>query len=317
MAFEETQFPPGISYGSSGGPGYRSSIIALDSGQEQRVSYWEQPRRTYNAAYNIKSKADLAALLEFYTALDGVATGFRYKDWLDFTTASNHQSSPANTDVTLGTGDASTTAFQLKKVYTAGTATKTRNIRKPVSGTVVVALDGAAQTSGWTVDTTTGIITFTSAPGSGVEVTAGCEFDVPVRFGDGVDSLLDASIESFDNGGMEVPLIEILDEASIPKEFNTLGANEFVLTANKTLNLAEGLLQVYDATSASLSISAPDPTAYEIGGPYWTIVLVTGSESVALKDEGGTTLVTLTATNSVTFYLTENSSSNKEWVVIG
>jgi uncharacterized protein (TIGR02217 family) len=51
-----------------------------------------------------------------------------------------------------------------------------------VAGSVSVALDGVAQASGWSVDTTTGQITFTTAPASGVIVTAGFEFDVPVRF---------------------------------------------------------------------------------------------------------------------------------------
>lgn len=45
-----------------------------------------------------------------------------------------------------------------------------------------VALAGAEQVSGWSVDATTGIITFAAAPASGVLVTAGFEFDVPVRF---------------------------------------------------------------------------------------------------------------------------------------
>ena len=49
-------------------------------------------------------------------------------------------------------------------------------------GTVLLARGGVATTSGWTIDSTTGIITFAAAPGAGVSVTAGFEFDVPVRF---------------------------------------------------------------------------------------------------------------------------------------
>lgn len=51
-----------------------------------------------------------------------------------------------------------------------------------MAGTVTVALDGIAQASGWSVDTTSGQITFATAPTSGVTITAGFEFDVPVRF---------------------------------------------------------------------------------------------------------------------------------------
>jgi uncharacterized protein (TIGR02217 family) len=38
------------------------------------------------------------------------------------------------------------------------------------------------QGSGFTVDLTTGIVTFSSAPGAGVVVSADCDFDVPARF---------------------------------------------------------------------------------------------------------------------------------------
>ncbi len=57
-----------------------------------------------------------------------------------------------------------------------------RTITKPVAGTVQVYLDGVEQPSGWSVDTTTGLVTFGVPPTLGVEVTAGFEFDVPVRF---------------------------------------------------------------------------------------------------------------------------------------
>ncbi len=45
-----------------------------------------------------------------------------------------------------------------------------------------VALDGVEQGSGWSVDTTTGVVTFTTPPANGVAVQAGYEFDVPARF---------------------------------------------------------------------------------------------------------------------------------------
>jgi uncharacterized protein (TIGR02217 family) len=47
---------------------------------------------------------------------------------------------------------------------------------------VKVYLDGMLQASGWSVDTTTGLVTFSTAPVLGVEITADFEFEVPVRF---------------------------------------------------------------------------------------------------------------------------------------
>jgi uncharacterized protein (TIGR02217 family) len=58
-----------------------------------------------------------------------------------------------------------------------------RTITEPVAATVKVYLDGIQQLPGWSVDTTTGLVTFSTAPALGVEVTAEFEFDVPVRFG--------------------------------------------------------------------------------------------------------------------------------------
>ena len=43
-----------------------------------------------------------------------------------------------------------------------------------------IAFGGLKQASGGSVDTTTGLVTFSAAPGSGVAITAGFEFDVPV-----------------------------------------------------------------------------------------------------------------------------------------
>jgi len=51
-----------------------------------------------------------------------------------------------------------------------------------VAGAVRVYLDGIKQVSGWSVNTTTGLITFSTAPAAGEEITADLELDVPVRF---------------------------------------------------------------------------------------------------------------------------------------
>ena len=68
------------------------------------------------------------------------------------------------------------------KRYESGAQAWVRRIVKPVAGTVRVARGGVEAASGWSVDATTGVVTFAAAPGAGVLVTAGFEFDVPVRF---------------------------------------------------------------------------------------------------------------------------------------
>ncbi|RMD47084.1 MAG: TIGR02217 family protein, partial [Alphaproteobacteria bacterium] len=59
----------------------------------------------------------------------------------------------------------------------------------------------------WEVDVTTGVITFTTAPGDGAEVTAGFEFDVPVRFD---TDRISVSVARFRAGEVpSVPVVEI------------------------------------------------------------------------------------------------------------
>ncbi|MFN3591545.1 MAG: TIGR02217 family protein, partial [Thermaurantiacus sp.] len=131
---------------------------------------------------------------------------FRWKDWSDYKSCLP-SASPSATDQIIGEGDGSTTQFQLVKVYASGAQSYSRRIVKPVAGTVLLALDGIAQGSGWSVDPATGVVSFAAAPGNGVIVTAGFEFDVPVRFD---TDRLDVTLDIERMGSIaSIPLIEI------------------------------------------------------------------------------------------------------------
>jgi uncharacterized protein (TIGR02217 family) len=206
MAFHEVRFPDDISRGARGGPERRTQIVELASGAEERNASWANSRRRYDVAYGIRRADDLAAVVAFFEARNGRLHGFRFKDWADFKSCLPSQT-PAPTDQPIGTGNGSATQFQLVKRYTSGNQTWVRAITKPVAGTVTIALNGTPQGSGWSVSTATGLVTFTTAPGNGVAITAGFEFDVPVRFDtDAMDVTLDierlGSITS-------IPLVEI------------------------------------------------------------------------------------------------------------
>ena len=164
MAFHEVRFPDNISRGARGGPERRTQIVELASGDEERNASWANSRRRYDVAYGIRRADDLAAVVAFFEARNGRLHGFRFKDWGD------HKSclpsgTPTPTDQAIGTGDGTTTTFQLVKLYTSGAQSWTRAIAKPVAGTVRIALGGVEQPSGWSVDTTTGVVTFGTAPG--------------------------------------------------------------------------------------------------------------------------------------------------------
>ncbi len=206
MAFHEVRFPDNISRGARGGPERRTQIVELASGDEERNASWANSRRRYDVAYGIRRADDLAAAVAFFEARNARLHGFRYKDWADYKSALPSQAITA-TDQQIGTGTGSLQTFQLAKRYTSGAQTWVRTIAKPVAGTVRVALGMVEQMSGWTLDTTTGVITFTTAPANGVIVRAGFEFDVPVRFD---SDTLDVTLDFERLGSITaIPLLEI------------------------------------------------------------------------------------------------------------
>jgi uncharacterized protein (TIGR02217 family) len=197
MAFVEVQFPSDISYGSSGGPEYATDVVASVGGYEQRNINWEQARARYNVAHGVKTKAQLDALIAFFRARKGRAHGFRFKDWTDYQ-ASNE---------IIGTGNGTQTQFQLVKHYVSGSVTDIRTIVKPVAGTVQVYKNAVLQTTGASVDSVAGVVTFAAAPAVGEVITASFQFDVPVRFD---TDRLSASLDAYGiHSWQDIALVEV------------------------------------------------------------------------------------------------------------
>lgn len=201
--FHEVRFPEDISKGSSGGPTRRTDIVELVSGFEERNAAQAHSKRTYDAGMGLRNVNDLHDVIEFWEARFGQLYGFRWKDWADYKSCKT-RNFPAFNDQALGVGDGVKTQFQLVKNYQSGIGGYERAIKKLVAGTVLIGVNGLSVTSGWTVDNNTGIVTFSVAPASGHTVTAGYEFDVPVRFD--AESLI-ISIDAFNHGS--VPQINI------------------------------------------------------------------------------------------------------------
>lgn len=211
MAFHEVRFPVEIGIRSRGGPERRTEIVTLGSGREERNARWAHSRRRYDAGFGVRSMAALSGVIAFFEERRGRLHGFRFKDRLDFQSCAP---GAANTplDQSLGTGDGVRNVFQLAKTYGQTHAPYTRAIRKPVAGSVVVAVAGIAKIAGtdFTCDVTTGLVTFLPGkiPGTGAVVTAGFAFDVPVRFD---TDQLEIDLASFDAGDVpSIPLIEIV-----------------------------------------------------------------------------------------------------------
>jgi uncharacterized protein (TIGR02217 family) len=210
MAFHETRFPDDIALGASGGPERRTEIVTVGSGAEERNQRWADSRRRFDAGYGVRSLDDLSVVTAFFEERRGRFHGFRWKDYADFKSCVPG-AAVSPTDQSIGTGDGVEDEFQLIKTYGSAFSPWSRDIKKPCLGTVRVAVAGVEKVEGtdWTVDTTTGIVTFDvgSIPGSSASVTAGYEFDVPVRFD---TDQLTINLANFAQGDVpQIPIVEI------------------------------------------------------------------------------------------------------------
>jgi uncharacterized protein (TIGR02217 family) len=321
MGYHDVQFPTAIQYGSSGGPGFSSTVTETDTGKLVVNQRWAHPRREFNAAKNLQDPSDVAALLDFYLARGGAANSFRFKDWSDYSTGTNGTGTPANSDEALGMADGSTTQFQLVKTYTSGGITYTRSITKPVSGSVTVAVNGSAQTEGadYTVAYTTGLITFGSAPSTG-SITAGCEYDVHARFSAEADSLFDVSLQDFEAASVNVPVIEELDDidGGLEGAFHG-GIYDYGTHSSATpvvIEFAKGRVQAYTPTGATRRVLFPDLSDLPLGGPVLVLVNDDNTNSLEVYNFANTSSVVTIGTNSQRqFYVVEDSAGLRSLIV--
>jgi uncharacterized protein (TIGR02217 family) len=200
-----------VALGARGGPERRTDVVLTASGREERNARWAHSRRRYDAGSAIRTLVQLETVLAFFEERRGRLYGFRWRDRMDFKSCSL-AAAPQMVDQSLGVGDGATATFQLRKRYGANFAPYWRDVRKPVGGSVRVAVDGQERLEGehWDLDLATGSLVFRQGfvPAAGRAVTAGFEFDVPVRFD--VDRL-EIDLSAFEAGSIpHVPLVEIL-----------------------------------------------------------------------------------------------------------
>ena len=210
-SFHEVRFPTAVARGARGGPVRKTEIVTLASGREHRNARWAHSRRRYDAGYGIKTLDALAQVVAFFEERRGRLIGFRWRDRLDCVSGPPSRTATP-TDQVIGLGDGVRSTFQLLKKYGAAHAPYMRIITKPVGGTVRVVVAGVEKLEGvgFTCDATTGVVTFLPGhvPANGQQITAGFEFDVPVRFD--ADEI-EVDLSAFEAGDIpKIPLIEII-----------------------------------------------------------------------------------------------------------
>ena len=316
-AFANIRLDEEFSYGFTGSPDYSTAISAQLSGVETRISRWARPQRRYNAAYGIKAHTDLSMIRTFFIARRGSYESFRIKDWSDFSSAADGVSPATPADQFVGVGNGTQTIFQLIKRYSSGGSAVDVPITKPVSGTVVVRVNGV-DTTAFTVNDTTGRIVFGTAPANGHAITAGFEHDVVVRFGDPEQTrdILDQRYDSYGGGTIpQIPLIEEVEDIVVPGDFNARGSREVVLSsADFEMSLAQAGFYAVNATASGRAMRCPTPAAYPLGR-LWSVANM-GTNSITVKSHTGTTLVTLNTNQGVDVCLGQDSSLNKVWYTI-
>lgn len=175
------RLPVTVERGASGGPTFDTVVQRTDGGRISTVVNWSLPLYKWDISYGIMTPADFNAVRDVFIGARGAAYGFRFKDWSDYEI-------PTIVNI-IGEGDGVETEFQIYKIYTNTVRTLSRKITRPVNnGSIEVQVaatpyvEGGGGGTGYTVDYSTGIITFNTAPTSLAAIYCKCEFDVPVHF---------------------------------------------------------------------------------------------------------------------------------------
>lgn len=189
MSFLEVRFPESIAFNSSSIIEFNTSIVTAKNGSEQRNINWSNNRMKYNIINGIKTKNELDEIMTFFRNVRGQGYGFRFKDWSDYSVKNQ----------IIGIGNGEKKSFQLIKTYSVNNNTYIRKIKKPVISTIFVYLNGN-QVNDFSLDLTTGILTFDTAPDSDLVITTDFEFDVPVRFN---NDLLEITMNTINSGNIK------------------------------------------------------------------------------------------------------------------
>lgn len=176
--------PVGTGWPITRTPVFDTVIQQAVSGKETRIARQTYPRYKYQLTINLlRSSAayqstEYQYVIGFFNGRLGSFDTFLYQDADDNSV----------TGQAISTGDGTTTAFQLIRSFGGFI----EPMLAPNTGaTINIYLNGVKQTTGYTVTgwgtSTPGVLTFISAPASGVAITADFSYYFPCRMSD--DSL--------------------------------------------------------------------------------------------------------------------------------
>lgn len=314
MAFHDVTLPDEFQYGSQAGAGFSTIVQQTASGHEIRVARQAQAVHRLSLRTELQSASQAKTLKAFALARRGSLHSFKIKDWSDYTSNADGESAATTLDQVIGSGNGTTTTFQLVKRYeVTGPNPYVRTITLPIAGTVVAAVDGIT-TMAFTVSGT-GQIVFSSAPGNGTVITAGFQFHVPVRFTLDVDRWTRLQADAFNVWSLpSLDVQEVLNEVEYPERWQHGGSRVWgLLTQSIRLAFNDGAFHVVSNNSGTVhSVFLPVPT-YAGSGPHiFTIYHAGGADNLTLRDDAGG-LVTTLLPGTTTRVALSRSGSTVTW----
>lgn len=168
----------GMKWPFTRGNKFSTTIKTAVSGREYRTQNWSYPKYEWKLDYEVlretSSFVEMRYLMGFVNARGGSFDSFLYADPDDYTVTAQ----------VLGTGDGTTTQFQLVRAW-GGYVEPVYNL----NGTASIFVNGVLKTitTDYTISAA-GLVSFVAAPGAALPVTATFSFYWRVRFNkDGFD----------------------------------------------------------------------------------------------------------------------------------
>ena len=171
---------PGLAWSVTKTPTFQTRIQRAVSGRELRALDYPYPLWQFALVYDFlrdnpaAGYDELRTLLGFFMLCQGAFGTFLFRDPSDWQVTGQQ----------IGVGDASTTVYQLQRAM--GTALPDGGFLEPITAPNVVSaiyLNGVTQApTSYSIDPTTGLVTFGTAPGSGLVITADFTYYFQCRF---------------------------------------------------------------------------------------------------------------------------------------
>ena len=163
---------PGLEWNLVKKPVFSTRIHTAASGKEIRAALWSYPQWEISLSYEFlrdDATEELQTLLGFFLQRRGAFESFLFEDEDDNQVAGQQ----------IGTGDGETAAWQFLRTY-GGFIEPVMAVKAAPAPRVY--LDEVEQTGGYSLNLTTGVLTFTEAPDEGAVITADFGFYYRVRF---------------------------------------------------------------------------------------------------------------------------------------